>query len=151
MSAFDADAFLGTEYNQPTDTTMTPVPPKEYTGQVDKIVARQVNTQDGERIVMDVHWQVLDEGVEALLGMKKVVAKQGIFLDLTLEGAIDMSKGKNRQLGLVREAVGQNKSGKPWNPNMLVTKTAKINVINKVDTNDKTLIHSNVDRVVALA
>ena len=150
MSAFDAEQFLNQEYDSSTDTHVTPVPPGEYQGQVTKVNAREIMTKDGERIVMDITWEILDDEVKKVMEMKKVTARQSVFLDLTDEGAIDMSKGKNRQLGLVREAVGQNATGKPWNPGMLNGQVAQVTITNDPDKDDPENIYTNVKRVVSI-
>lgn len=148
MSTFDPDSFLNSEYAESTSTKIIPVPVGEYLAQVDKVTAKAITTGAGEeRIIMSVLWNVLDDGVKAELGMEKVMVRQDIFLDMTEEGAIDMSKGKNRQLGLLREAVGQNKDGKPWSPQKLAGTSATIVVDHRVDKNDPEVVYSEVKKI----
>lgn len=152
MSTFDSVQFLIQESDASIDTKIVPIPlrAEPYQAQVDRVNAKEVNTKDGPRIVMDLTWEILDENVKKKLGLKKVTVRQGVFLDLTDEGAIDMSKGKNRQLGLIREAVGQNKDGKPWSPGMLQGQTANLTISHRPDENDPENVYSEVKRVTAL-
>lgn len=50
----------------------------------------------------------------ALGGIDKVVITDGIMLDLTEQGNIDYSPGKNGKLRLYRDACGLNKAGEPF-------------------------------------
>lgn len=150
VSTFDGETFLNQESTEAIDTKIVPIPIDDYQAQVDRINARQISTKEGDRIILDITWEVLSEDVKAELGLKKVTVRQSVFLDLTDEGAIDMSKGKNRQLGLVREAVGQNKNGKPWAPGNLVGQTATIKIEHRTDPNDNEVVYSDVKRVTAL-
>lgn len=149
MSVFDADTFLNQEYSESTDTTITPVPIGEYLAQVEKISAKSVETSDGEeRIIMKVLWNILDEEVKKEMGQDKVLIGQDIFLDVTEEGNIDNSKGKNRQLGLLREATGKNKQGKPWSPQDLIGASATIATSQRHDKDDPEVIYSGVKKVL---
>lgn len=147
MSTFDPEGFLNTEYAESTSTTIIPVPEGEFIAQVSDVKAKQIQVNGEDRVVMDIIWEVLDDGVKAELEMDKVTVRQGLFLDLTEEGAIDMRKGKNRQLGLIREATGQNKDGKPWAPGKLIGETATIAVTQRPDKNDPDNIFNDVKKV----
>jgi hypothetical protein len=62
-------------------------------------------------IALDVIWEIEDQDVKTYLGRDSVKVKQGIMLDLTPEGKVDVAKGKNIGLGRLREAVGKNDAG----------------------------------------
>lgn len=149
MSTFDADKFLNQEYKETTDTKIIPVTPGEYLAQVEAVEAKAVEVDGEQRVIMNIRWEIFDDALKEELGLKKVTVRQSLFLDLTSEGSIDMSKGKNRQLGLLREAVGQNKDGKPWAPSRLQGQSATIEVINRPDKNDPEVIYSDVRRVTS--
>lgn len=121
MSVFDPDAFAQTATDGAMDDHLTPVPPGDRKGQIDKFITKQFDSnKDGKTYtVMDVFWHILDEESKKVTGMDKPICKQSIFLDWTQEKGLDNSKAKNVQLGALRTAVGQNSKGKKWHPNML--------------------------------
>ena len=147
MSAFDPEVFMNTNVEGVIDTTIIPVPVDEYLGLASKLTYR--TNADGSTI-MDVHWEILDEKVKEITRMDVPICRQGVWLDLTEEGQIDMSPGKNRQLGLVRESVGQN-TPKPWNPNMLLGQSATVRVEHSPNANDPESPYANVKRVTNTA
>jgi len=143
MSAFNPEDFMATQIKGEIDTKIIPIPEDDYTGQIQKLTTR-VNT-DGT-VIMDIHWEILDDSVKELTGMNVPIARQGIWLDLDESGNIDLSKGKNRQLGLVRTAVGQN-SDKAWSPNMLLGMMALVKVEHSPNASDPESPYANVKRV----
>lgn len=147
MSIFDPEVFMNTNVEGAIDTKIIPVPEGEYLGLISKLTYRQ--NSDGTTI-MDVHWEILDEGVKKITLMDMPISRQGVWLDLTEEGQIDMSPGKNRQLGLLRESVGQN-TPKPWNPNMLLGQSATVRVEHSPNANDPESPYANVKRVTNTA
>ena len=147
MSVFNAEEFMNTAVEGAIDTTIIPVPEAEYLGQIDKLTYR---TQDDGQVIMDIHWEILDDGVKKITHMEKPICRQGVWLDLNDSGHLDMSEGKNRQIGLVREAVGQN-TGKPWSPNMFMGQVAKVTVTHSPNANDPTSPYANVKRVTTQA
>lgn len=140
MSVFDPDAFLSETIKGEIDTRIIPVPEGEWAAQIDRITFRQL---DDTRIVMDVTWEILDDSVKEKTNHAKPTCRQGVFLDMTEEGSIDLSKGKNRQLGILRAAVGQN-SGKPWAPSMLYGQLAKVKVQHSPNADDPENPYANV-------
>lgn len=119
MSVFDPDAFAQTATEGAMDTFLTPCPHGDRQGQVEKFDTRQFEKDGTEYTVMDVSWHILDEESKKVTGMEKPLCRQSIFIDLTPEGALDNGKGKNIQLGRLRDALGQN-TGKKWHPNMIL-------------------------------
>ena len=117
---FDTDSLLNSTFTESLDTTQTPCPEGEYPAVLDSFKARTFENKEGETgAVLDIFWKPqLDGASEAALGRKPTV-KQTVFLDLTPGGGLDMGKGRNIGLGRLREAVGQNQPGKPWNFGML--------------------------------
>lgn len=120
-SVFDPEAFKNTPVDGAMDTALTPVPPnRDVPGQIESYKVRQ-NEKDGEVwTVMDVVWHILDEESKKVTGLDKPFCRQSIFLDLTAENNLDNGKAKNVQLGKLRDAIGQNKAGKPWHPDMIL-------------------------------
>lgn len=135
---FDADSFLQASIQGSNSTKVTPVPIGEYPGVIEKVVPRQWQSKDGtvSGVALDVFWLVEDQGVKDHLGRDTVSCKQGIMLDLTPQGGLDMSPGKNVGLGRLREAVGQNDASKPFSFQNLPGLMAKINVQHRVNGED---------------
>lgn len=136
--SFDAQSFLDASVSGTNDTKIVPVPVGEYMGVIDKVTPRQWQSKDGSTtgIALDVFWLVEDQGVKEYLGRDTVNCKQGIMLDLTPQGGLDMSKGKNVGLGRLREAVGKNNPGEPFSFAMLPGSAAKISVAHRVANDD---------------
>lgn len=135
---FDAQSFLDATVSSSNDTKVIPVPVGEYHGIVDKVSPRQWQSKDGTQsgIALDIVWLVEDSGVKQALGRETVTVKQGIMLDLTNQGGLDLSKGKNIGLGRLREAVGKNEEGQPFAFSMLPGLSAKISVSHRVSGED---------------
>lgn len=125
---FDADSFLNASIQGSNSTKTIPVPMGEYTGVIEKIEPRQWQSKDGTKtgISLDVQWLIEDQGVKEFLGRDTVTCKQGIMLDTTPEGGLDMAPGKNVGLGRLREAVGQNDPSKPFSFHNLPGQMAKV-------------------------
>ena len=135
---FDAQSFLDATVSSSNDTKVIPVPVGEYHGIVDKVSPRQWQSKDGTQsgIALDIVWLVEDSGVKQALGRETVTVKQGIMLDLTNQGGLDLSKGKNIGLGRLREAVGKNEEGQPFAFSMLPGLSAKISISHRVSGED---------------
>ena len=104
MSAFDPELFLNQETTEAIDTTIIPIPIGDWPAQVYSVKGRETQSKDGTEtyFLLDVLWEILDEGVKETTGMDKPLCKHSIFIELTEEGSLDMSKGKNRQIGLLK-------------------------------------------------
>ena len=144
MSAFDPEEFMNTQVKGAIDTTIIPVPEGEYLGQI--VGQLKTRTLEDGTVVMDVSWEILDDKVKEITGLDRPICRQGVWLDLTDEGGLDLSKGKNRGIGLLREAVGQN-TEKAWAPSMLMGQTATVRVEHSPNANDPTSPYANVRRV----
>lgn len=133
---FDPSQFLEQQTTEANDTKLVPVPVGEYAAIVEKVDARQWRKKDDPSvsgIALDIIWELDDEAVKALLGRDKVTAKQGIMLDLSETGGLDMGKGKNVSLGKLREATNLNEPGRPFAASMLVGRAAKIRIEHRID------------------
>lgn len=64
----------------------------------------------------------------AKIGVDKLTIKHGVSVDITEDGAMDWSKGKNSGLRVLREATGTNVAGQPWNPRSLIGHRIRIQV-----------------------
>jgi len=147
MSSFNPDTFLNTETSDANATTYTPCPEGEFNASIKSIKPRVLT--DG-RAVLDVTWTVDDESARQETGMAEPSVRQTIWLDTTESGGLDFGKGKNVGLGRLRDAVNQNKAGKPCAPGMLVGQVAKVKVIHSIDNRDGVTINADVKAVLPL-
>ena len=143
-NAFNPELFLNTTVNDANSTEVLQVPPGEY-----RAVSSGVGPQSfsafpikrgdraGETFYrLDVEWTIDDpEGkLKEFLGREPKV-RQGIPLDISKDGTIDMGKGRNVGLGRLRSALNQNTNGKPWSMSQLGGQVAKIQVKHRLDEN----------------
>jgi hypothetical protein len=150
---FDADSFLNAPVSGSNSTKIIPVPVGEYPGVADKISARQWQSKDGTQtgLALDITWLVEDDNVKQITGRDNPTARQGIMLDLTPDGALDMSEGKNVPLGRLRAALGLNEEGQSFSFNMIPGRMAKIKVGHRADARDPEIQYAEVNAVVALS
>ena len=148
LSTFDPDLFMGAEENSGFETTYEKVSPGDYTALLDNIKTKKVNTEEGERAVMDVTWHILDEDVKKETELEKPTVRQGIFLDINKKGGLDRGKNKNVGLGRLLDALGIN-DGKPWSPETLLGSQAVIRVEHKPNKDDADNPFVNVTKVAA--
>lgn len=148
--SFDADSFLNSAISGSNSTKIIPCPQGEFFAVIEKLAARQTQSTDGTqtRVILDVIWLVEDDGARQATGREQVQVKQGIFLDLDAQGGVDMSEGKNVQLGRLREALGLN-GGEAFSFNMLPGRTAKILVSHRPDPKDAENVFADVKAVTA--
>lgn len=147
MSMFSAEQFLDMQVDGAMDTKVVPVPVGEYLAVVKEVKARTwTSKKDPSQsgVTLDLSWTIDDANVKALLGREEVNVKQGLMLDLTEQGGLDMGKGRNIGLGRVREATGLNNPGQPFSATMLTGRMAKIRVKHRVDGDN---IYAEVDGV----
>jgi hypothetical protein len=135
MGTFDPSSFLDLTVTDSNSTQATPVPVGEYPAVASEPEIRQWNSRDGTKsgLALDIIWDVDDAGVKSTLGRDKVTVKQGIMLDLNESGGLDTGKGRNVSLGRLREALGLNTPGVPFNFRMIAGRAAKIKVEHRVD------------------
>lgn len=147
MSEFNPDSFLNTETDEAGETHYTPIPEGDYHALVDDVTAREAKDSQ----ILDVIYEIIDEALKELMGMDKVTIRQSIFLDIE-NGAMAIGKNKNIKLNKLRDALGQNVSGKPWSPMMMKgAGPVLIKTTQKPDDDDPEVIYSNVSRVTATA
>ena len=115
---FDEDAFMSNTTEGTMSTEFTPVPEGEFQAVVSGVGVRSGEGEKGPWAVLDIMWAVDDAAVAEETGMDNPKVRQSVFLDITPDGGLNLGKGKNVQLGKLREAVGQNGSD-AWSPSML--------------------------------
>ena len=132
---FNPEQFLDMQVTESNDTKTIPVPVGEYTAVAEEVKCRQWQSkQDPSKsgLTLDITWSVDDAAVKELLGRDKVTVRQGIMLDITDSGGLDMGKGRNVGLGRLREATGLNVPGQPFAFPMLEGQVAKIKVTHRL-------------------
>lgn len=136
-SPFDPTVFLNTTYTESTSTERVLVPAGEWEANIDDVKARQWQSKDQSQagMALDVVFAIDNEEVRKLLGRPVVKLTMGIMLDLTESGGLDFAKGRNVQLGLLRECTGCNVPGQPWSPPMFIGRRVKIVVSHAPDKN----------------
>lgn len=126
MSTFDPVAFENMTIDQSNETKTTPLPEGDYRGLVSGVKIKTVKLSKGERAgqeqpVLEVVYDLEDPtGGKILeeLNRDKIQVRQDIWLDVD-NGTLAFGPNLNVQLGRLRDAVGQNKAGKPWAFKML--------------------------------
>ena len=148
-STFDPDVFLGQSLQGEMSTIYEPCPVGEYPAVCEDLKARLQPSKDGmmEYLIFDLRWRIDDQQLMTSLGRNKLNVFQSIFVDRNSDGSLDISKGKNIQLGKLREALGQNTPGQPWAPSMIRGMAARVKVDHEINKNDGSLR----DKVVAVS
>ncbi len=144
MSSFNPETFLNTEISDSFDTERIAVPEGDFPATLKDFKVRVTNTGSA---VMDVFWIVLDEDVKEETGQAEPMVRQTVWLDMTEDGALDGRKGKNVDLGKLRDVLGQNQRGQVWTPGMLKGGTAIVKVVHSIDRRDGTTIQADVKSV----
>lgn len=129
-SVFDPSSFLDATVTDAMDTKLIPVPAGEYPAIVDKCEISQWRSEakGTSGLKAAITWAIDDPSVATVTGREKNTVRQDIMLDTTPAGTLDVSRGKNVQLGRLRDAVGLNLPGQPFSFRMLEGKPAKITV-----------------------
>lgn len=144
--SFDPNAFLNASFTESNDTKVTPVPVGEYLAVAEKVEIKTWASKDGSSsgIKLEIVWDIDDSNVKALLGRDSVKVGQQQMLDLTTDGALDFSKGKNVGLGRIREALDLNTPGAPFAFSMIQGRLAKVLVSHRVVGED---IYAEVKKI----
>lgn len=153
MSNFDPNAFLNLTITEANSTQSVPVPVGEYTAVIEKVEPRTWQSRDDASksgVALDVFYSIDDSNVKALLGRDKITVKQGIMLDLTDGGGLDMGKGRNISLGRLRDATGLNVPGQPFSFAQLPGRAVRVRVKHR-DGKNPGEIYSEVEGVAKLA
>lgn len=163
--AFDADAFMGQSYDGELDTVIVIPDEGDYRANFSEFTsengfrtfeAKKGNNIGKEYTVFEPPFVLADD--PRLLAIKTargtdvvIVRSKGVFLDLTDQGALDFSKGKNVDLGRMRDAVGQNqKSG--WKITDLIGQgPVMVRLIHEKDPQDETKKYARISRVIKIS
>lgn len=133
---FNPEQFLDQQFTEANDTKVIPVPVGEYTAIAGEVKCRQWQSKadpSKSGLTLDITWEIDDPAVKELLGRDKVTVRQGIMLDLTDSGSMDMGKGRNVGLGRLREALNLNQPGQAFSFSMIPGRLAKVAVTHRID------------------
>jgi hypothetical protein len=171
LSPFDADAFMGQSVDTALDTKRPIVPAGDYRATIGEFnaengfrsfVSEKEGKNYGREFTMFMPPFVLADDPRLaeylqLTGLERAtVSHRGMFLDLVDNGqggqTLDKTKGKNVDLGQLREAVGQNAEGQPWSFSQLIgAGPVMVKVVHEPDKNNAELKYARVGRVVKIS
>lgn len=139
---FNPELFLNTTTEDANSTELLSVPEGDYlavSGPISADNFRTYKINKGDRAgtngyALDLEWTINDEGgaLKEYLGRVPKV-RQGLMLDIKPDGGLEFGKGRNVELGRLREALNQNLTGRPWAFSMLGGQVAKIKVKHDLD------------------
>lgn len=147
MSSFNPETFLNTEFSEAFDTVKIPCPEGEFQAMLKDFKVRVTTTG---QVVMDIYWIVIAEEAQEATGQAEPMVRQSIWLDVLDNGALDGGKGKNVDLGKLRDALDQNQKGQLWTPGMLKGHVAMVKVVQSIDKRDNETVQADVRSVAAV-
>lgn len=147
-STFDPKQFLTSQIQSKLSTKIIPADNDEYQGQINALNPRVTMKKDTGEVFhwLDISWELLDQKAKDKTKLDHPIGRQSLRIDLTEQGSLDFSEGKNVGLGRVREALKQNTAA-PWAPAMLMGGTAFVITKQSVDENDPDIVYTNVVKV----
>lgn len=148
----DPEDFINQAVTGANDTVIAQCPEGSYRAEVgDRLEVREVETKKGDtRHILRINWDILDDAVRAELEREHVYVRQDLWLDFDETGALDMGKGRNVDLGRIREAVGKNDPNEPFAPRDLIGCLAFVRVAHSSDRDNPERKFAEIRRVTAL-
>lgn len=146
----NAETFLNETITGANSTSRIPVPRGEYPAIIDDVAYREMDRKDQPGVkshIVDVTFAIDDANVREVTGLPKPTVRQSLFLDLTAEGKLDVSKGKNVGLGRLREALGLNDPDKPFSFGHLKGQACYVTVEHNPSNKPDGEIYANVGKV----
>ena len=139
-SQFDPSVFLDAQVNE-VNEKRPPIPTENpdhenglYLAVIGEITTSSGTISKGDNagkpwvsMVIPLRLQI-PPSVQGLGIPPELTLSDRAFLDLTAQGALDNSKGKNRRQKDYREATGTNVAGVPWAWRQLQGKTVRVKV-----------------------
>lgn len=150
---FDPASFLMQETEDQMDTQFILIPAGEYPAMIQAVAARQQQNPNDPAVVwtiLDITYVIDDQGVREETGQDTPTIRQSLFLDLLDTGKLDTGKGKNVNLGRLREATGLNQPGQAFSFGALVGQACVVAVSHTPDKKDPEIVYANVKKVAAL-
>lgn len=134
MSAFSPESFLDAQITEASVKRPPITAGTELIGIIKDIKPRTFSGKkdpSATYFAMDpvIEFDMTQNPVEmARVGLPKVTIQDGIFLNLTDSGAIDMSPGKNSRLRQYREALNMNTAGEVFSFRAMVGRTIRCKI-----------------------
>ncbi len=165
-SPFDADAFMGQTVDGALDTTIVIPPEGDYRAMIGSFDSetgfRTFTAKEGtknagkEYTIFQPPFVLQDDPrlveVKTARGQDQItVAHKGMFLDLTDQGGLDVGKGKNVDLGRLRDAVGQNTQPGWRFTNLIGAGPIMVHIFHEKDQQDETKKYARINRVVKIS
>lgn len=139
---FDVDKLMNEDVSGSMSTAVKPIPEGTYTAVISEVKLREVKTKNGVSLSLDVKLSLDAPELKEELKRDPTVF-QSFWLDLDDNGRLDLSEGRNVKLGRLREAVGQNTPGQPWNIRKLEGQVVKVQTTNSL-SEDGSQVYTNV-------
>lgn len=155
--SFDPDVFMQQTVDAPMSTVSIQCPEGEYPAMIDDFDAKAFRTFDrkdneGTTTVFSPPFIIQDETVKQMLERDKVVVyHKGMFVDIGPDGGLDTGKGKNVDIGRLREAVGQNAAGAWGFAQLRGAGPVMVKVIHQPDKDDPEKKYARVSKVTRLS
>lgn len=127
MSIFDPNLLLD-ETTEQVSERRPPLPVGEYQAIIGEVEAKPWSKDDGSsgmRLILPIKIVVPPAQAESL-GYSELTLRDGGPVDLTPNGSVDYSKGKNNKIRAYRDATDLNKSGERFNLRMLTGRMVKV-------------------------
>lgn len=125
------EMLLESAINAPLETKLIPCPEGEYTMLISALAIRTGTDKNGDGYtLLNVTLEVEDQSVRESTGREKVFVQHSCKLDIVANPAngqpmLDTGKGKNIDLGRLREACDLNEEGQDFTMNMLLNRIVK--------------------------
>lgn len=128
MSAFDPNSFLDTTVTD-ANVKRPPIAEGDYSAMIGEIKMAS-GEKDGRTWLQALVPLTIDvpPDQQPTLGTDKITLTDRVFIDLTDQGLIDNSVGKNRGQRQYRDATDTNKPGEPFSWRMLQGRQVKVKV-----------------------
>jgi hypothetical protein len=156
--SFDPDVFMQQTVDNPMDTVIRQCPEGEFPAMIDDFEAAKAfrtfdkKEGDGTFTVFSPPFVIQDEAVKAELERDKVVVyHKGMFVDIGPDGGLDTAKGKNVDIGRLREAVGQNAPGNWGFGQLKGAGPVMVKVVHEPDKADPEKKYARVTKVTRIS
>lgn len=132
--AFDVNAFLNESIDAELDTKIVPIPEGEHMGQIgtgekDIDISGGVSEKNNKPWMRaDIRIRLTDPNLATQLQREEVWARYSVMIDLNEQGKFDTRPQRNVNVGKLRDAVGQNRAGTPWNWMLLKGQPIKVKI-----------------------
>ena len=112
MTTFNIEDFLTRTHEGNFSTKRPRVPGGEYPGQLADgkagLDVKIAKTKNGERFILTLGWEILDDHVRAVTGLDKPRVTQDVWLDLNSNGDLLRDKTSNIDLGRLLAGLNLN-------------------------------------------